>query len=372
MTKRATKLSDEDVRRYMALRQIFGPDRVGSVDGVEFDLRHPSLNPGEWFTSILGIDNLSYRSRYQPFIWFPWMGEFDAEALRAEIVADDARVGSPPNEKRLNARIRSSTPEIFAYAGDKLSIAHVESQFFGDAYAHRHDNEIRLAYLHVLRKNGKVTKLKTPLTFTGASALFAPRSSRQYFDVILHRIFVHFGLTRLSDVMAIPEEKFEQGGYDFAALERAYFLAEKTADVRKAFYDLNPFEKEWRDAHNTVSLLNDAVFLGYLWAKAEVEFGMQPLADAAVRAKLGGVAGGRKSGAARREKRAATWEPHARELAAIIRAREPALSQDRLAEEISVCWKLEEIAPPGHKTLKGLISKMEIQGQLPRRVPNRK
>jgi hypothetical protein len=114
------------------------------------------------------------------------------------------------------------------------------------------------------------------------------------------------------------------------------------------------------------------VLLGYIWAKAENELGMQPLADAAVRAKLGGVAGGRKSGAARRKKRATTWEPHARELAVNIRAREPTLSQDRLAEEICVRWKLEEVAPPGHKTLKGLISKMEIQGELPRRVPNRK
>ena len=41
---------------YCALEKVFDQDRHGVVDGVEFDLRHPLLDPEEW-----GADTVEYR-----------------------------------------------------------------------------------------------------------------------------------------------------------------------------------------------------------------------------------------------------------------------------------------------------------------------
>jgi hypothetical protein len=359
--------TEDDTRRYMELRRIFGPDRHGSVDGVEFDLRHPSIDPKEWFTNIIGCKTASYGMGLAPFLWFPWMGTFDAEALRVEHLADEKRFGRAHDKKRFKALVRQFTPEHFVDIGDKLFVDRVEREAIGGAFEHPHDNEIRHAYLHIVRANGKIQKVKTPLTFVGNTSLFAPRSSRQYFEIISRRILDHFGLNQLSDVMSFPEDELDQGGYALGALERAFFLAERTQEARRLALGADWRAREERDAIENVRLLNDAVLLGYIWAKAEDEMGMRPLAEATLRAKRGGERGGRRSGAARRTKRAKTWEPAARTLALQIRAGHPTYSQDRVANEIITRWKEADFDPPGHKTLKELISAMEKSGDLPAR-----
>ena len=91
------------------------------------------------------------------------------------------------------------------------------------------------------------------------------------------------------------------------------------------------------------------------------------LAKAGFLSKQGGASGGIKSGESRRSKRAQTWEPHARELAVKIRDACKHWSQDEVAADIIFQWKDDKIDPPGHKTLKNLVSQMEAAGELPRR-----
>jgi hypothetical protein len=67
----------------------------------------------------------------------------------------------------------------------------------------------------------------------------------------------------------------------------------------------------------------------------------------------------------RRQKRAASWEPIAKEEAKKFRAKNPSASQDDVATEIASGWKDDRA--PGHVTLKGLISRMEKAGELPKR-----
>ena len=95
---------------------------------------------------------------------------------------------------------------------------------------------------------------------------------------------------------------------------------------------------------------------------------MKPLATSALRVKAGATSGGTKSGKTRQRKRAETWEPIAREMAKGIRAENPTFSQDDVATEIDAGWKATTWDPPGHSTLKGLISRMEQAGELPKRL----
>jgi hypothetical protein len=66
------------------------------------------------------------------------------------------------------------------------------------------------------------------------------------------------------------------------------------------------------------------------------------------------------SGKNRRENR--PWVPHAEELAQQIRKENASASQSTIADEILSGWKLEEIQPPSHETLKDHISKTMIAG----------
>ena len=109
------------------------------------------------------------------------------------------------------------------------------------------------------------------------------------------------------------------------AATKATRTLEKQPDVRNA-------STAWNTADR-------AVYVGYLWAKAEAELELKPLARSALRVKAGATSGGAKSGAVRRQKRAASWEPIARQMAKDIRAENPTFSQDALATEIDAGWK---------------------------------
>jgi hypothetical protein len=76
-------------------------------------------------------------------------------------------------------------------------------------------------------------------------------------------------------------------------------------------------------------------------------------------------AGGKRSGIARREKRA--WAQHASELAIEAHTREPSLSNERIAAKISDNWKLENPNCPGSRTLSKFISELRKSGSLPQR-----
>ena len=89
--------SDEiELQRYMALREISHITRYGTVDGVTFDLRHDELDPRHWGMSIIANEG-KYREKWhdQPFIWFPWYGVFDKDALKKELIEG----ALPPDEQ---------------------------------------------------------------------------------------------------------------------------------------------------------------------------------------------------------------------------------------------------------------------------------
>jgi hypothetical protein len=85
--------------------------------------------------------------------------------------------------------------------------------------------------------------------------------------------------------------------------------------------------------------------LGYLWAKAETEINLKPLAVAGEKSKRGGKKGGIESGKARRKKADEGWIAIAKRMALAIRIENKNLSQDKVAEEISSSWKDDKILP---------------------------
>jgi hypothetical protein len=374
-------IDDEDSKRRQLLSEIWGITRHGIVDGVEFDLRHELLEPSEWQTATIGMESPPYFIRYSdPLIWFPWYGEFSESTLRREAelyyeAEKDRRLGKSDHKLRGHEHMRrtswlqsveeyviNGTPECTVCTGDKIVIKDVQRRVFEEersAFTHPHDYETRYARLSVIRSNGKVELIETPIPFQGTTALFRPGSYETFFDRICRRITQH-ERTRprtTGEIRIFPS---------FDALS-AQMVERRTGEFRKLAASGDPDDPLIRNAADACFVIAQAVRLGYLWAQTEAEFELKPLARLARRVKAGATSGGSKSGQERRRKRATTWEAIAKKMIMEIRAENPTFSQDKVADEIFALWQHEDPRAPGHATLKGLISRMEQAGELPKR-----
>ena len=350
-------IDDEDFKRRRALAEICGITRHGVVGGVEFDFRHELLEPREWQMETIGTDSPLYcESAFAPFIWCPWYGEFSKAQLRREANLDDES-----DEKMLR------DPECIINVGDKITIKNVDRQFIEENnFGRAHDYEVRFALLNVIRSNDKIEEIKTPVRFTSMASIFTGDST-QFLDKILRRVRQHFHVRSLEKVSMyeIPEKD----GGRFAAGTRFYAetLARRLVEFKKLAGNRKSDNPHVSSALDACYIADEAAYVGYLWARAEAEINLKPLVRSALRVKIGATSGGAKSGAVRRQKRAASWEPIAKEMAKGIRTENPTFSQEDVASEIEAGWKATTCDPPVHSTLKALISRMEQAGELPKR-----
>jgi hypothetical protein len=322
--------------RICALIRIFRQDRHGIVEGVEFDLRHNMLDPSEWETNVLGLDPGMYQPG-DPFLWFHWFGQFE------------------------NGNGRE--PDAFLRQGDKIVVDDVDRYNTSHKLDRPHNGEIRVAYLTIVRSSGNREAISKPLTFMNKMSILNKTNT---FEILSNSISEFMKSENAKDILA--------NKYVYKAVSLHSSLEKRTRETREAARNIASNDEKHLHARETLEALNDAVRLGYFWAKAEAELDLLPHAEKALKQVELSAVGGVKSGEARRRKAASTWEPHARELAKEIRKQQPNLSQDNLATEIAFQWKDRDHHEPGHKTIKNLISKMEEDGDLPtqRKPKNRK
>lgn len=353
-----------EFQRYLALRKISHITRYGTVDGVEFDFRHDQLDPHQWGMSIIANEG-KFRETWdgQPFIWFPWYGVFDKDALRKELAES---VPPPKNKRQLNRELKENTPEMVVVAGDKITIDRVEIFQLNDPFKHRHDAEVRFAFLKVVHSDGRTVKLKTPIRLLGHTAFQLRGSHYNVLGKITARMFEHHGIDSLDDpkVRSIVDQG---GGFAGAALLYLCMLVEFNKRALSLVDESDSDDPQYGDAFATHQTIEHALLVGYYWANAEAQLKMEPLARSGLEVLRGAQKAGIESGNRRRAKAEKTWKAHALELAQQARKDDPSLSQHRLADEITFKWKLETPSP-GHTTLTNFISELEKSGTLPRRV----
>lgn len=353
-----------ELQRYLALRRISHITRYGTIDGVTFDLRHDELDPSQWGMSIIASEG-KYREKWdgQPFIWFPWYGVFDKDALKKELLES---VPPPKNQRQLERKIKEYTPEIFVFAGDKIAIDRVEVLQLDDPFKHQHDAEVRLAFLKVTRSDGRTTRLKTPIRLLGHTAFQLRGSHHNILGKITARILEHCGISSLDDPKA--REIVDEGdGFAGAALLYLLMVVERNKDALALADGFDFDNPQYNEAFATKMTIEDALRVGYYWANAEAQLKMEPLARSGLEVLRGAQKAGIESGNRRRAKAEKTWKAHALELAQQARKDDPSLSQHRLADEITFKWRLDT-PPPGHTTLTNFISTLEKTGTLPRRA----
>lgn len=338
----------------------------GIVNGVYFDLRHDLLSSTEWESSTIGTINCSVPDdpdlpllidddQDLPPIWFPWFDCYIRNVIQQSEPEGDAgsKVIGPyprrPPSRRWPLTVRSrrfgkTRPECFVRDVDSITIQRIVDERIGDEFYHPHDARERHVFLLVTRANGEEYNINRPMIYRGTQRLLDYCAN--HVDVIADRILSHYKIDSIGDIHRVSKD----ASYAYRALSQITTVNTALDNTR--------FSKR--------VCADSGALLGYLWAKAEAELNLKPLASEAIRAKNRSKEGGKNSGEARRKKAEAGWVAIATKMAMAIRQDRPGLSQDRLAEEISFQWS-NQIAAPGHARLKQLVGEMERSGVLPRR-----
>jgi hypothetical protein len=156
---------------------IGGELRVGTLDGVHVDFRHPQLPPD--------------------FEAPPWWPAWGAPPYNAGLVFPVAAAHGIEE-------IPDCEP-VYVRAGDRISVESVETTVADARFDDPHDREARLATLKIERPNGK-TATAGPLAFFGNSRLLEG-GIREAFDHMIERLLRHNGVDEF------PAEYDADGGY---------------------------------------------------------------------------------------------------------------------------------------------------------------
>ena len=344
---------DRDPPRDQHLELICGVERVGVVDGVGFDLRHPKLDRVDWVAESLGRAERDRRRRPgRPFLWFPWYGPYAEEIPKREASR------SPGWRKFSDARKRAIelefTPETEVRAGEIVSLS--QSELIDPAdYRMRdvlQDDFVRLAALQIKKADGTVEIVGTPLRFfrrlASSRSTDDPRSIVDRIDAIVN------DAENGDDVVRLAAD----------ARETTSIVNSIYRDVGEVLGAAGERGRRLADRH-LGELVNMSIRLGRLLARADAATTIEPLAERHARSKQGAAKGGKT-----RSER--PWKAIARPMIAEARREHPEYSPSDIASDVSAGWKEEVPSAPGHKTLMKFVYELERAGEIPRRAGKRR
>ena len=168
--------------------------------------------------------------------------------------------------------------------------------------------ERRHVYLTLRRQNGVIIQIERPIIMTPKNELWEENFAGNFYGTIKGRIESYFTLSDLASTEGIQSDY----SFSYRALRKLKVLLhyhginwQEVQYTSEAIVVLPTFSsEEYHDNSNVWLTINDAVALGYLWAKSEDERNWAPLGDNAVSQTS---AAGRKSGA-RRGQDAENWK----------------------------------------------------------------
>jgi hypothetical protein len=367
---------------------------IGSIDGVEFDLSHKNLDILRWppFSILhsalfLPGEKVNGVVENQVSIWFHWFGNYDPEALRVKLLRsrqytmyesedmENATKGvrklTPPEVEDI---VAASKPKYHVNRGDKINVYRVDDEIVGDEFQHPDDSIVKRVYIQITRADKSIEKISTPYIVPGCRRVLAvdADNSDAYMNIIL-RIVDFYHLKNPKEL-----ERVEQ------TQSNAYYAAGKALSLYKRLktawdpsLDENGALVEVEEAAWLRSVVKDAVRLGYLWAYAEVELELKPLAvlrrahsDATSKAAKRGVETSQKKAAAKEWRR--LFKPFAIDYCAKIHNALPSKrgpSRSKIATEFASSWEGDEKDLAEHQTIVKEIIRLEDAGQLQRLRP---
>jgi len=332
---------DTQIRRFNLVHQT----RLETIEGITIDLRHPDLTPDIWWTTDLSRDWMPAYFR------FPWTDVARAESRRLfrKVLDND-----PPDPQTISA-------------GDTVMVSKVVSVKVGDHFDVQEDQEVRDAYLSIIRADGNQIEWPIPIRFAQKSSLVAPDGSlRNMLDTVAKRISDRLRSDGIPDLGAFGSEDDE-----LTPAQQCFVMCDNLT------LRISPLEttfSQLQEAEDIKSrfrrVIDDAVTLGYFWAKVEADNSMRPLADKALKSRAGGSKGGIASGNTRRQNATTKWRAVALELAVDSRRQDPGISKENLITEIILNWTVD-YRPQSRRTFGTFIAEQEKLGEIPLRVGGR-
>jgi len=145
-----------------------------------------------------------------------------------------------------------------------------------------------------------------------------------------------------------------------AALLHAAVLARTDLDALLTQYD--PKDRMLVKARIRY-MIDEACLVGYRWGRAEADLRMKPLAEGGLRSRTSAPKGGRESGASRRKKAKATWQPRAQKWAQEERKAKPTASKEVIVGAMKD-RATKDIWLPSERWLLEFLREKEASGEL--------
>ena len=279
---------------YWQIDNIIHESQFGIVEEVQIDLRHKHFDSNDF-----EIPEALFKARELcsdgPRLIFPWTEV--SESFRGPNDCDNLESSS---------RSDVDTSEFIIKKGDSLFVNRIElidpeERLLGCNIGYRH------VYFSIKRKNEDDIGIDQPLLLKPKNELFERDFTGNYYSAIRGRIKAQFEIDNLDDIDHIAKAD----SFSYRALRKLSGLihlwgyngheVDIKADCVVVLPTCSPEEEH--DKTNIWLTINDAVALGYLWAKSEDQRNQALFEESAAQKS----AAGRRSGASR-EKGAEKWK----------------------------------------------------------------
>jgi hypothetical protein len=275
-------------RIYQQITQAIYGQKHEVIEGVEVDFRHPKFDSENWETPR-GFMKIRDLGEYGPRLSFPW-------SLRSEADFNQSELAQPED----NSHEGGQEQDIILESGDRLFIRNIETTPTDDPLLRGCNPDRCNVYVNIQRAKGGVTEVQRPIVMKACNELWERDFVGNYYSSINMRVRKYFNLSYSNNIESVPDD----GSFAYRALRKLIVISrmrseiEVDVDGKKAtLVNSTVPDKEYHDNSSIWFTINDAVALGYYWAKSEDERNF--LVESAKRITEKQAAAGRKSGRSR-------------------------------------------------------------------------
>ena len=232
------------------------------VEGIEIDFRHPKFNPENWevprglfIVRDLGGDG--------PNLSFPW-------SERSEEGIDELGSSTQPDDS-----LPATPPDCILELGDRLYIRKIETVSTDNPLLRGcNPNRVKV-YINIHKVKGGLIEIQRPIVLKPHNELWERDFIGNYYRAIEGRIKHYFKTGDVADIKNTPDDR----SFAYRALRKLSVINRISSSVNETTVGGQRVDvvlpsvpdQEYHDNSSVWFTINDAVALGYLWAKSEDE-----------------------------------------------------------------------------------------------------
>jgi hypothetical protein len=260
------KLTQTQIARiryiHRQIDRIIHESRRDTIEGVNFDLRHKLFDTTDW-----DVHPKLFKSRHLdtggPTLVFPWTEDSELAGAQHE---ENNTINHEGDKFQSN--------ELIIESGDRIYISHVDL-VTSDGILRGCNLPRKQVYFSVKRNDGEDIKIDAPLPMIPKYEIWEHNFAGNFYSAIKGRIRNHFFV----DDFPSSEKIKADDSFAYRALRKLNLLLrangvdgmEVLSDSKHVVVLPIVSAEEYQDNSNIWLTINDAVALGYLWAKSEDE-----------------------------------------------------------------------------------------------------